>query len=829
MKNNLEILAPVGSFDSLKAAVSNGANAVYLGGKEFSARASANNFDRTELKEAVEYAHIRGVCVFVTVNTLIKETEVEDFIEYIGYLYNIGADAVILQDIGMATLVKSHYPNLELHASTQMAAHSLEDVLFLEKVGFKRVVLARELNIGEIKYIVDNSSADIEIFVHGALCVAYSGQCLMSSILGTRSGNRGRCAQPCRQRYKMYDVDNKKYIDTDGSYLLSPRDLNTVEDIGKIIDTGVLSLKIEGRMKKPEYVATVVSTYRYAVDNYINTKDEKISPKYMDNLYSIFNRKFTKGYILNEVGIDVMNSEKPNNRGLYIGKSISYNKKTKKLKIKLDKELKKGDCLNIGGGNIGRILKDGSILDKALPGDIIEIDFVGDIKPETDLYKTLDQELINTAKSTFSTNDEIKKIPVYIEAFLYKDSPIILNIEDDDGNFISVSGEKNIEQAIKVPLDEDKVKKQLAKLGNTPFEASRINVSLEDNSSLPVSEINNTRRLGLEKLSEIRANTSFTRKNNISNCKVDKTIDKSDTDFLNKILPFKSNRNTYDSKIKINVSVSNIEQLKAIIDLDIDTIYYKDINTLEYAVDLCNSHNIHIVYQLPRIIRVFEKKVYNFLSNIDRKTLDKLDGFRVSNYGEINFLNSTYPDKPIYISPWLNVINSRSISFYKKLNSHIISLSQEMSFNQIKNISKDEVDTNNLEYLVYGRREMMISEYCPMGVLTKDCKKNKRDSICNQSKYCLESSNGERFRLKQDENCRTTIYSNDVLNLIDEIHDLDKYGIYNYEVDLTFENKEESKIIVEEFVNTKLSKKTSSKLENLNLIFEKGHFYKEID
>lgn len=829
MKNNLEILAPVGSFDSLKAAVSNGANAVYLGGKEFSARASANNFDRTELKEAVEYAHIRGVCVFVTVNTLIKETEVEDFIEYIGYLYSIGADAVILQDIGMATLVKSHYPNLELHASTQMAAHSLEDVLFLEKVGFKRVVLARELNIREIKYIVDNSSADIEIFVHGALCVAYSGQCLMSSILGARSGNRGRCAQPCRQRYKMYDVDNKKYIDTDGSYLLSPRDLNTVEDIGKIIDTGVLSLKIEGRMKKPEYVATVVSTYRYAVDNYINTKDEKINPKYMDNLYSIFNRKFTKGYILNEVGIDVMNSEKPNNRGLYIGKSISYNKKTKKLKIKLDKELKKGDCLNIGGGNIGRILKDGSILDKALPGDIIEIDFVGDIKPETDLYKTLDQELINTARSTFSTNDEIKKIPVYIEAFLYKDSPIILNIEDDDGNFISVSGEKNIEQAINVPLDEDKVKKQLAKLGNTPFEASRINVSLEDNSSLPVSEINNTRRLGLEKLSEIRANTSFTRKNNISNCKVDKTIDKSDTDFLNKILPFKSNRNTYDSKIKINVSVSNIEQLKAIIDLDIDTIYYKDINTLEYAVDLCNSHNIHIVYQLPRIIRFFEKKVYNFLSNIDRKTLDKLDGFRVSNYGEINFLNSTYPDKPIYISPWLNVINSRSISFYKKLNSHIISLSQEMSFNQIKNISKDEVDTNILEYLVYGRREMMISEYCPMGVLTKDCKKNKRDSICNQSKYCLESSNGERFRLKQDENCRTTIYSNDVLNLIDEIHDLYKSGIYNYEVDLTFENKEESKIIVEEFVNTKLSKKTSSKLEDLNLIFEKGHFYKEID
>ena len=196
----IELLAPVGSFEALKAAVQNGANAVYLGGKSFGARASADNFDREELKEAVKYCHIRGVRLFITVNTLIKQNEVEDFIEYIKFLYDIDIDALIVQDIGMAMMIKKLLPDFELHASTQMAAHSLEDVQYLKSIGFDRVVLARELTIEEIKEICDKSNVDIEVFVHGALCVCYSGQCLMSSMIGNRSGNRGRCAQPCRQK-----------------------------------------------------------------------------------------------------------------------------------------------------------------------------------------------------------------------------------------------------------------------------------------------------------------------------------------------------------------------------------------------------------------------------------------------------------------------------------------------------------------------------------------------------------------------------------------------------------------------------------------------------
>ena len=812
MHKNLEILAPVGSFDSLKAAVSNGANAVYLGGKEFSARASANNFDRKELIDAVKYAHIRGVNVFITVNTLIKENEVCDFIEYIGFLNNIGVDAVILQDIGMVDLIRNKYPDLELHASTQMAAHSLEDVLFLEKVGFKRVVLARELNVKEIKYITENSTADIEVFVHGALCVAYSGQCLMSSILGTRSGNRGRCAQPCRQQYRLYDIDNDSYINTDGSYLLSPRDLNTVEEINRIIDTNVLSLKIEGRMKKPEYVATVVSTYKKAIDRINSGQKKYVHNIDIDNLYSIFNRKFTKGYILNEVGSDIMNSNKPNNQGLFIGNVISYDAKNKKLKIKLEKELKKGDCLNIGGGNIGRIIKSKKIYEIGYPGEIIEIDYIGDVKKSTPLYKTSDQQLLNTAKATYENDVEIKKIPINADVYICVDSPVILNLEDDDENFVSLTGSKLVEKAIRVPISEEKVINQISKLGNTPYIINDIRVHLEDNSTIPVSELNNIRREAIEKLSAVRSNK------------------KSKPQPRTEKKAYFKNRIVFESIPHLNISVHNIEQLKSIVDLNIDTVYYKDINTLNIALDLCSKHGVNLILDLPRIIRSFEKRHYNFLNSLSTEVVDRIYGFRANNYGEINVLNRLFPEKPIFISPWLNTINSSSIKFYEDINASIISLSQEMSYEQMKKLPSSVNNDNRLEYLIYGKREMMISEYCPMGVLTKDCKKNKRDSLCNKSMYSLVSSNGEGYRLRQDENCRTTIYSDSILNLIDDIDLIKEVGINQFEINLTFESGNDSRFIVSEFV--KKAKEDSSKPANLNklkLNFETGHFYKEID
>ena len=818
MKKGLELLAPVGSFESLKAAVQNGANAVYLGGKEFSARASANNFDREELKKAVEYAHIRGCKIFVTVNTLIKQYESQDFLEYVRYLYDIQIDALIVQDIGMAAMIKREIPDFELHASTQMSAHSLEDVLYLEKVGFKRVVLARELNVDEIKYITDNCKADIEVFVHGALCVCYSGQCLMSSVLGTRSGNRGRCAQPCRQKYKLYNLDEETYVETEGEYLLSPRDLNTIENIGKIIDSNVLSLKIEGRMKRPEYVATVVGAYREAIVNYIENKESKVDSEKIEELYTIFNRKFTHGYILGEVGEDVMNSQKPNNRGLYIGKVISYNPKSKRLKIKLEKSLKKGDGLNIGGGTVGRIIKGKQISDYGRAGEVVEIDYIGNISKGTEIFKTSDGMLIDRVRKTYEEDKEYVKIPIEANLKIELDKLPILELKDNEGRAVKVGGDKKAEKAIKVALTYEKAEKQISKMGDTPFILDNFVCSIDNGVSIPISELNNIRRKAIEALSESRIS-------------VDRSKSNLDTEIVD------VGKQLFDENtenLKVNVSCRNLKQLSAILKKNVDNIYYKDVYTLNEAIELAREYSKKISYYMPRVIRSFEKNIYSTLEKVSDRNIEYLDSFRVSNYGEIEKIRKMYPGKKIKISSWMNVINDEAIKYYKSINADTICLSQEVSMMQIKNLSEEIKEKANLEYLVYGQTEMMISEYCPMGVLTKECKKNKRDAMCSKSVYALESSSGEKFRLSQDENCRTTVYSEETVCLLDEVEELYEEGINNIEISLYFEGIQETTDILEKFIehadrcNGKFES-YYSEMELDNKKFSKGHLYKEID
>ena len=281
-----ELLSPAGNMECLKAAVLNGADAVYLGGKSFGARAYAGNFSDEEMIDAVRYAHLYGVKIYVTVNTIIYNNEVHELMEYIKYLYSIGVDALIMQDIGMIDLIRKTYPNLSLHASTQLHIHNLEGVKFACKLGLKRVVLARETPISLINEIRKNTNIELEVFVHGALCMSYSGQCLMSALIGNRSGNRGTCAQCCRQPYSL-EINGTKVKKNE--YLLSTKDLCTLTNIGKLIDSGVESFKIEGRMKRPEYVYLVTSIYRKAIDNYIKYKNTKITNKDIIDIKKIFN------------------------------------------------------------------------------------------------------------------------------------------------------------------------------------------------------------------------------------------------------------------------------------------------------------------------------------------------------------------------------------------------------------------------------------------------------------------------------------------------------------------------------------------------------------
>ena len=794
---DVELLAPVGSFEALKAAVQNGANAVYLGGKDFGARASANNFDRDELKEAVKYAHIRGVQVFVTTNTLRKENEIEDFLEYAKFLYDIDVDAIILQDIGMARLIKRELPDFELHASTQMVAHSLEDVKYLESVGFDRVVLAREVTVEEIKYICDNCKADIEVFVHGALCVCYSGQCLMSSMIGNRSGNRGRCAQPCRQRYELIDVYTGEVVNSNGDYLLSPRDLNAIEEIDKVIDAGVHSLKIEGRMKRPEYVATVID--EYLATNKLNVSDETIN-----DLYTIFNRKFTKGLLLGDVGKDMMNSQLPNNQGLYVGTVVDYNKKAKRLKIKLANTLKKGDGINLGGGTIGRIIKNGNIETIGYKGETIELDFVGEARKGQIVFKTSDSELMDRVQATFTQDKEFVKNIIDAKITIKLGQKPILTLKDRHSNEATIEGDKIVEEAMKVALSKEKVETQLRKLGNTPYELDLLEIELDDNVSLPISLLNQMRRDCIELLDKERVS--------IKNRK-----------YKNKIVKYKPVLYNRNKQQEISVKVKNLEQLESALECGVDRIYYEDTNTIDKGMSLAMKYNKKVIYSAPRIIR---NKEYNHLAKANNAGVESV---QVGNYGSIDY----FKDKKLNIDYYLNAFNSETINYYKEIGADTLCISQELNINEIKETIK--YTDINIESVVYGYTPLMITEYCPMGVIVRDCKKDKRVAKCKESIYALRNSKGDEFRVSQDIFCRSTIYNSNVTCMLDNLYELHEIGINVLRLDFTLEDKETVKEVIEAYQEVLSNDyKLATKATKLyNKLDEKGttagHYYKGVE
>lgn len=801
---DVELLAPVGSFEALKAAVQNGANAVYLGGKDFGARASANNFDRDELKEAVKYAHIRGVQVFVTTNTLRKENEIEDFLEYAKFLYDIDVDAIILQDIGMARLIKRELPDFELHASTQMVAHSLEDVKYLESVGFDRVVLAREVTVEEIKYICDNCKADIEVFVHGALCVCYSGQCLMSSMIGNRSGNRGRCAQPCRQRYELIDVYTGEVVNSNGDYLLSPRDLNAIEEIDKVIDAGVHSLKIEGRMKRPEYVATVIDGYRKTIDEYLATNKLNVSDETINDLYTIFNRKFTKGLLLGDVGKDMMNSQLPNNQGLYVGTVVDYNKKAKRLKIKLANTLKKGDGINFGGGTIGRIIKNGNIETIGYKGETIELDFVGEARKGQIVFKTSDSELMDRVQATFTQDKEFVKNIIDAKITIKLGQKPILTLKDRHSNEATIEGDKIVEEAMKVALSKEKVETQLRKLGNTPYELDLLEVELDDNVSLPISLLNQMRRDCIELLNKERISIKNRKYKN-------KTI---------KYKPVQYNRNKQQ---EISVKVKNLEQLESALECGVDRIYYEDTNTIDKAMSLAMKYNKKVIYSAPRIIR---NKEYNHLAKANNAGVESV---QVGNYGSIDY----FKDKKLNIDYYLNAFNSETINYYKEIGADTLCISQELNINEIKETIK--YTDINIESVVYGYTPLMITEYCPMGVIVRDCKKDKRVAKCKESIYALRNSKGDEFRVSQDIFCRSTIYNSNVTCMLDNLYELHEIGINVLRLDFTLEDKGTVKEVIEAYQEVLSNDyKLGTKATKLyNKLDEKGttagHYYKGVE
>lgn len=528
----IELLSPVGDFECLKAAVQNGADAVYLGASAFSARARATNFDNNQLYEAICYAKLRNVKVHLALNTLLKNDEFNQAVNLAINAYNFGVDAIIVQDLGLASYLHKNHPEIPLHASTQMTVHNLDGVNQLEKAGFSRVVLSRELSLEEIQYIRQNTKLELEVFIHGALCISYSGQCLLSSMIGGRSGNRGLCAQPCRLQYELIEESNKKISVLNKGYLLSPKDNFGVTFLPELIKSGISSLKIEGRMKTPTYVAVVTKFYRKYIDlifNNINLDNQTLKQLINKNLEiinnetglsdkeeitQVFNRGgFSTGHFSSLPNKELIFKEKPNNMGIYVGTISNINENKGHITLTLENSLSIGDKISINDEiyTISELMINNQNFESLEAGHTVKIGRMkGKLSNGSKIYKLEDSKLNKYIFSSFKEDKNFKKVKINGEITVKSKMPISLKVWSYDGFYkdleVNLTTSTIPQKALRQPLTKDKLIEQISRTGNTEFEFENLFVNLDKNLFVQTGALNELRRKVLNALEELVLN-----------------------------------------------------------------------------------------------------------------------------------------------------------------------------------------------------------------------------------------------------------------------------------------------------------------------------------
>ncbi|GAB6106221.1 U32 family peptidase [Fusibacter bizertensis] len=765
--NKIELLAPAGSKEALNAAINAGANAVYLGGKLFGARRSAANFSEEELIEAIAYCHKMNVSVYVTVNTLIKEEEFDDAIKFVELLYNNDADAVIIQDLGLLSEVKSRFPDLHCHASTQMTFHDLEGVKFAERMGFSRVVLSRELSFQEIENIVNNTRVEIEFFVHGALCISYSGQCLMSSYIGGRSGNRGACAQPCRRAYKVKNLSTG--FQTDEAFFMSPKDLMTYDQIEKLKTLDNVSLKIEGRMKSPDYVYSVVSSYRQGLD-------EGFDELKVSQFSRTFNRQLGNGFMFESSYEKLMNYEIPSSYGTPAAKVLSV--VNGMMTLQLIDQLNKGDELQYRhkGKTVGTradvIMNNGQRVQAASKGEIVTIPFKYTVPGNALLYKTYDKAFIDEMLRKSEIQKNAYFVKFHFEAKLGQNSALSAIFSDINNTKIVTCSDKIVEKAISRPLDEERVIEQLSKLGGTPIAIESISCDIEDGVSLPVSEINLMRRACIESFLEMQAIRYSHRKNGSEkqtpvkqkNMSFKNSLEQSgsfhlifrDAKQLLQKLPQRENGDatskSFDIKLYLNDFKGYNQNFEALLKLE-------------------------VIPLLPRIIRrddMIEIKIF-----LKRFHAANPNGrLKISHIGQLELLqNYTFEVESDYS---LNIFNGAAVNQLEELGLRSFVWSTEMSKTELRASNAKLLNHSmiNAGVFIYGHLPIMISEYCPVGGALVG---HDKCMLCKKNEFALIDDHNVIYPLFCDpDHCRVEVMSDHKINLIDQIKALEEMGIFQY-------------------------------------------------
>lgn len=807
----MELLAPAGTMENFMAALESGADAIYLGGKVFNARAHAANFGIDELREAVRLAHILDVSVYVTINILIGDTELKDLEQYIKDLDSISVDAIIVQDLAVAEIAKRVAPNIHLHGSTQMTAATLDAVRFYESLGFTRVVLARELSLKEIQHICKHCKAEIEVFVHGALCVCYSGQCLMSSFIGGRSGNRGACAQPCRLPYELLDSKGESVLPKHEAYLLSPKDLNYSEHMNELVAAGVTSFKVEGRMKKVSYVRQVIGTYREILD------EASIHENQRKALASGFNRGFSTAYLEDTVGRQMMTVVAPNHQGKPIGES--YTKKGE-VYLSLTEPIEQDSLVKIlqSNGSVTYYTVDDEwtcVSDTLYKGRPAEGLAVGQ------LY------LASTPKNTKSRGLQEFTRKYDMSVYLSVGSNGETNYTEltailDSGLSVTVTNEYVPAIANKVPTSLEKVTEQLGRLGNTLFRLSYVDIP-DGPYMWPASVLNALRRDAVTALETALIT------HHVESWQALQVTGDVDYDFK------AQHELSYDTCPMISARVDEIEGVKAAISGGAQKIVFGGdrLSRTPYALSiydevarLCAQSDVICTFATPRVVKDDEVEAY-------KHTLEAIvqahpDSISIHVPQALLWLRELGYTGAIEADTGLNIFNTPTLHFWEQLHISCVNPSQELTLKQITELAKHSHVP--IETMIYGYTEMMISEYCAIASFVGTGSKVNCPMPCVKESYSLKDRKGEIFPIRTDPYCRMHIMNSHEMDMRAYVPMLLQKGISILRIDGRHMKPSYVKDIVSQYVGiaTGTMEAPPKKIDSQGESITRGHYFRGI-
>lgn len=825
----IEILAPAGSIESLHAALNAGADAVYIGGASFGARAYANNLDEETLLRAINYVHVKGKQMYLTVNTLLKEEELtESLYNYLKRFYMEGLDAVIVQDVGAMRFIHENFPNLPIHASTQMTLTMAEGAKVFEDYGVTRMVTARELSLEEIKRIRLNTTLEIESFVHGALCYSYSGQCLMSSMIGGRSGNRGRCAQPCRMEHGCKESGSVVSKREEG-YLLSPKDMCTLDSVAEFIEAGIDSFKIEGRMKRYEYSAGVVECYRKQVDKYYELGSEAYRlykeknaneiKEDMLRLQDLYNRGgFSSGYYQAHNGKAMMSMHRPNHSGVFVGKITDI--KGISASIRLEQDVNAQDILEIREN--GNKVYEFTVKDGVKKGQVLKSNFKpgSKVSKGNEVYRTKNNELLEELSEKYYENERKVNIKGILSATPGENLTLKVSMRTREDELIQVIESGDIvEPALKQPMTKEKIKAQLEKTNETPFEFEALEIELQGDVFIPVSKLNEIRRTALIKLEDAIA--SIYKRNEPKEC-------------------LQTQKETQDTLINedarnigIIAYIKTEEQLvSACADVEVDEIYIdmaeSNFAQVEKYSKYVKERNKRCFVVMPHI---FRSHTYDlFMKNKAHMLVDTIDGYVIKNYEQYTFFNTILKEyakeKEIRLDYNMYVMNHEAKRFYEEHGVTHTTASVELNQGELSKLGIREMDL-----VVYGHLPLMVSAQC-IKMNTTGCRKHKnkdaRKDQYNEGDDSLVLIDRLKNELLVRTNCRecyNTIYNSKCLSLLDEAEEIKNLHPRNIRLDFSNESAEEASMVLQSFVR---AFKHGENAELTKREYTKGHFRRGI-